>query len=746
MKDAETMAQEREQGKTAGLHYCLLVFIILFSVYLITLSPTVTEEDSGDFVMASWFLGAPHPSGYPAFILAGRAAAWMIPMGSVAFRVNLLSAFLGALACALIVPLFRQLGCGRAGAFAGALLMGLSRSFWLQSVITEVYTMNLLLVLLLIHLFMKWEECNGAAIQPSQVSLSGLGPGARYFLAACLILGLGISCHQTIVLTALALIVHSVLRFRGRILKAARPRLIGTGLIMIFLGMLPYFLFVLRSPFDPFWNWGDPQGLMQLKRMFFRSQYDSVVTVKWTFDQFLGQFKVLGQAIYSQWHPAVLLFSLAGLAAGLYRRAMNWHGRGVEYLPLFLVFLGYGVLIQFLNPFPLEEIYIFSSSIFFIPAYLLLPLGAAGLTDRVCGLGRGPALAAFLLVALTGLTLYSNFELCDGSDNLVAYDFNRNIMKSTGKDPLLFLAGDAISFPINYLISIERQREDILPLSLPSLSYYWYLPQQQRRHPQVIPEDFRRNYQGQEMILPHTLKIIKANPHRRIYFTGVKEEITKEYSMYPEGIVYSLGDFSYKPDPGKFGIRQEEKFQSLRLRLPRLFLKSPELFRGQRLVAHGLLSNYTYIFYNTGTFLAEAGKYDEGFKWFSRALRFLPDHFDSLFNSGFCSRMLGRNAEALSFFRQAAEKDPKSVNALNNQAKVLLDMGLAMEAVRTLERGVRLEPWNPEPLTNIGIVLYKVGNLEKAKEFWLRALAENPRYQPAIENLKLLQTPSKNNQ
>ena len=71
------------------------VSIIAFLVYLATLAPGLTNAnfgtDGGDLIAAARTLGVPHPSGYPTYTLL----AWLftqLPIGVIAYRVNLLSA------------------------------------------------------------------------------------------------------------------------------------------------------------------------------------------------------------------------------------------------------------------------------------------------------------------------------------------------------------------------------------------------------------------------------------------------------------------------------------------------------------------------------------------------------------------------------------------------------------------------------------------------------------------------------
>ena len=70
-------------------------FIISLSLYILTLAPTVTFEDSGELIAAAYNLGIPHQPGYPLFTLLGRVFS-MLPIDTVAYRLNLMSAVLSA--------------------------------------------------------------------------------------------------------------------------------------------------------------------------------------------------------------------------------------------------------------------------------------------------------------------------------------------------------------------------------------------------------------------------------------------------------------------------------------------------------------------------------------------------------------------------------------------------------------------------------------------------------------------------
>jgi hypothetical protein len=60
-------------------------------VYYLTLAPDLTWAHGGDLIVAAYILGVGHPPGYSAYTLLVHLFT-LLPWGSVAFRVNLLSA------------------------------------------------------------------------------------------------------------------------------------------------------------------------------------------------------------------------------------------------------------------------------------------------------------------------------------------------------------------------------------------------------------------------------------------------------------------------------------------------------------------------------------------------------------------------------------------------------------------------------------------------------------------------------
>ena len=69
---------------------------LVLLVYILTLAPTVTFWDAGEFIAAAKTLGIPHPPGTPLFVMIAHVWAMLFPVGEYAVRTNLLSALLSA--------------------------------------------------------------------------------------------------------------------------------------------------------------------------------------------------------------------------------------------------------------------------------------------------------------------------------------------------------------------------------------------------------------------------------------------------------------------------------------------------------------------------------------------------------------------------------------------------------------------------------------------------------------------------
>lgn len=147
-----------------------IVFILSLLLYVVTIAPTTSFWDCGEFIACSYSLGVPHPPGAPLFLLLGRIFS-MLPLApDIGLRVNLLSALVSALTIMLtyliIVRLIRKWrGMERTvsdqvimygSGVIGALAFATSHSFWWNAVEAEVYAISMFFTALVIWLALRW--------------------------------------------------------------------------------------------------------------------------------------------------------------------------------------------------------------------------------------------------------------------------------------------------------------------------------------------------------------------------------------------------------------------------------------------------------------------------------------------------------------------------------------------------------------------------------------------------------------
>lgn len=149
------------------------VFMLTAIVYFMTVQPSVSFWDCGEFIASSNLLQVPHPPGTPFFLILGRIFS-MIPFAdNIAYRVNAISVissaftvlFLYLVAVKLIEnfmksekPSFLESIGTYIAAAIGALSLAFSDTFWFNSMEAEVYALATFFIAIVTWLMMVWNE------------------------------------------------------------------------------------------------------------------------------------------------------------------------------------------------------------------------------------------------------------------------------------------------------------------------------------------------------------------------------------------------------------------------------------------------------------------------------------------------------------------------------------------------------------------------------------------------------------
>ena len=213
-------------------------------LYVGTLAPTVLPYGVPDTLDSPMLqtevsvLGVGHPTGYPTYMMLTHLFTYL-PFGDPAYRVNLASAVYGVAAVLVVYLAGLRLARRAVAAAVGALAFGLSGAFWSQAVIAEVYTLEALLVALLIFVLLVWRDRRDG----------------RYLLLSAFLVGLSLTHHLTSVLLVPAALAFVLLTDR-RVFSRTGLMLKCLGIFL--LGLLPLLYLPIRALMHAPLNEADP--------------------------------------------------------------------------------------------------------------------------------------------------------------------------------------------------------------------------------------------------------------------------------------------------------------------------------------------------------------------------------------------------------------------------------------------------------------------------------------------------------
>jgi Protein of unknown function (DUF2723) len=671
LKTASKAARERNEETLrwfrAELFCASTVFLVALLLYCCTLAPTVTPTDSGELIVVAHGLGIAHPPGVPLWIMLAHLAS-LVPLGNIAVRINFSSALFAALASAMLtlvvaeliitasyLPKTKERGARKktktadsavdpvlifAPAVGAGLLMAFSRTLWSYATITEVYTLNTLLILTVFFLMLRWRRC----IVADQTNISSpITIHDSWLYAAALVFGLALGVHHVtvgLILPALAILVYRTdgLKFftSRRLLYAALISI--AGLVAVY-AYLPF-----AASRSPVINWGNPRSLQEIWWHVTGRQYRVFLSFSPSMmgTQFVEFCRMLLREFGPAWLPLSLVLAFAGLRSAFRQdRTSFW----------FLFFIVMADLAYALSYEIAED-----KDAYYLPTFISVAI-AAGLgirwliqlnASKVTALQKTYWVAAMAVLFTSATAFAANWPFNNRRHYFIAHDYVENLFSTIEPNGLLLTQDWQVAAPMFYEQEVEQRRTDVKVIDINLLRRSWYFDYLKRAHPGLVewsrdkidayvedlkewerdPGAFAQSQPLTQKISVAFLEMVRSIVTNEIRFAPVyitndllvsnqtngylTQWIPQTYQLIPEGLVFYLASdqsFHDSPDPHlqtrglADGTVRFEKDDVLNLKV---------------------LRTYTSMLVNRGRYLALFNQHERAIVAFKEALALNP--------------------------------------------------------------------------------------------------------------------------
>ncbi|MEA2338981.1 MAG: hypothetical protein QOE82_2988, partial [Thermoanaerobaculia bacterium] len=465
---------------------------------------------------AAWCLGNAHPPGFPLFLLLTHIFT-LLPIGTVAVRANIATAFFAAVSCAIVAlavieillmprdvrvarttiveekrskkkqriaernarltvkapeevvaPVVRplsNLGIALIALTCG-LLFAASRTLWQFANVTEVYAVNTVLMAGVAWGMLRWARTREA----------------RWLYLAALLFGLGLAVHHVTIGTGALGIAILITRVGG--IRFWRSRATIIAALLLAAGLLVYIYLPIAASRKPVMNWGNPTSISAIVDHITGKQYRSYINTsdeKKTaqFDRYLG---LVEREFGTRWLPLVPIIAIIGLFF-LYQRQRTifWY-----------IVLSLAGNAAWFAVYPITT----DGPAYAIPTFMALLFafawGAASLIEML-QTDRSRTLAAASLLVLPLISVIAIYPIRDRSRYWVNSDYAENALKSMRPNALLITGDWQLYSAMRYAMDVEHQRPDVEAIHTGFLMRTWYYGELTRTMP-VLARDSKREF------------------------------------------------------------------------------------------------------------------------------------------------------------------------------------------------------------------------------------------------------------
>lgn len=494
--------------------------------------------DAGELAASQYTFGISHPSGYPLFNLIGFL--WSkLPIGTVIFRLNLLSAIFVALANFFMVKIafiilknsFSSPSTPTKGgskkssnlkpqpsallqllaSISGILVLAFCKTWWIQSAGVEVYSLHIALLAIFFFVFIK--------------TFYKSNPTYKDWVIIGFFLGFCFTNHLTSMLILPGVVVLYFIKMKFTVTSIKSGLIMAGCFAVVFLSF--YGLMIFRAGSSPLVNYGNPDNMEYLKRHITGWQFQSFMggddkqsnnTIAAFFNNFANESAVIG-----------LLLFLAGIIYGFVKNIKMGVFWGLNFLSALIYASQYSI-------HDIENYFLLS----YMSVGIFMVFGVYWIFTLIKGIENNKAV--FLILLLPILPLAMNYNTTDQSKLHYIDQYSIAALNSVEENAIIISREwDVFVSPAYYYHLVEKQRPDVLILDKELLRRSWYHNQIKVWDKTFAAKIEKQANEFNEAVLPferqQTKDGSKIQPQFEAYITAILSEY-KNRPVYVSSWVY----------------------------------------------------------------------------------------------------------------------------------------------------------------------------------------------------------------
>lgn len=487
--------------------------IALLAIYAYTAPRSVALEDDALFIGSLHFFGVAHPPGYPFYTVVGGILYHLLFfLESPAYKAHLVSGFTAVGACAVLFVILRRfLNIPALTAALVAFSYGVSKTFWSQAIVAEVYDLNAFLFFAATALILL-------AIKHQHLSLW-----------IPVVVGFGLANHHPLfILAALGWLVFIPSLYR---LNKTRFCYVFPFVALLVAGLF-YGWLIWRSHANPVYNFsGIFLSAYHLWYSLTRGVYANPLLVA-DAGNYLAYTLLFFKYSFSEYTAIGFVFACIGSCAMVLKKASPHRRFGVS---LWLAFLGSSIVVILLIKF--------TNSLHQYNVFRVYPVVAYGVMALWIGMGvvfvgntikqplAAPALAALVAVA----TIISHWDYNNRRNDHWAEEFAQLSLDIVKPNGVLFTRGDW-DLPLGYVHFVRGARPDITLHTVSGLVYNTRIfPLRSSERNTNLSEFLRAEDIAKRKIVDNYLH---SRPHTPFYYTFGASALFEPYPTSYHGFVH----------------------------------------------------------------------------------------------------------------------------------------------------------------------------------------------------------------